>query len=226
MKPKNLKHPFRWETRHVLIEDGIWYVPDYHYDDCFVFPGWDHPDIFGNDNPVHVEYCSGNGTWIAEKAQAHPEINWVAVEMKFDRVRKTWAKVKNLGVDNLFIICAEAHGTTRRYFPDGSISAAYVNFPDPWPKERHAKKRLIQTPFAKTLAEKLAPEGSVTLVTDDVDYSNQMIKTFLTAPKFASLHPAPHFVTASEGYGTSYFEELWREKGKEIRYHRFGRSGA
>jgi tRNA (guanine-N7-)-methyltransferase len=83
MKPEDLKAPFTWNARKVMIEDRILYIPTRceTYDD-FSFPGWSAPDLFGNDNPVHIEYCSGNGAWIAEKAVGNPNINWVAVEKK------------------------------------------------------------------------------------------------------------------------------------------------
>ena len=145
MKPKQLKPPCSWEDRRVILDDGILFVPDY-FDayDSFTFPGWDSPEVFGTQRPVHVEFCSGNGTWIAEKAQQHPDVNWVAIEIRFDRVRKIWSKKKNLGLDNLFVVCGEGLRSSHHYFPEGSVDTVYVNFPDPWPKKRHAKHRSYQ----------------------------------------------------------------------------------
>jgi len=220
MKPKDLKPPFSWDERRILIQDSVMYVPEYH-DEPFNLPDWS--DIFGNVQPVHVEYCSGNGAWIAGKAEAHPEMNWVAVEMKFDRVRKIWSKLKNQSLKNLFVICGEAKTITDRYFADESIHEVSVNFPDPWPKKRHAKHRLIQPPFVESLARVLTSEGHVTLVTDDRAYSDQMIETFQGSSSFTSLHPTPYYITDQSEYGTSFFDQLWREKGKTIRYHKWSK---
>jgi tRNA (guanine-N7-)-methyltransferase len=222
MKPEDLKSPFTWDERHVVISDRIWYVPDQcsTYAD-FTFPGWNHPDLFGNPNPVKVEYCSGNGAWIADKAERDPSTNWVAIERKFERVRKIWSKVKNRNLSNLLIICGEGYNITTRYFLPDSVNEIFINFPDPWPKKRHAKNRIIQMPFVSEMLRTLKPRGSITFVTDDSDFSEWTIKMVLQDPGFVSSYPEPYYVTDHPEYGTSYFEQLWRDKGKIIRYHQF-----
>jgi tRNA (guanine-N7-)-methyltransferase len=222
MRPEQLKSPFTWDERQVLINDRIWYVPAFcaHYDK-FNFPGWSHPDIFGNNNPVHVEYCSGNGAWIAAKALANPHINWVALERKFTRVRKIWSKLKNLNLNNLIVVCGEGYNVTSRYFPANTISEVFINFPDPWPKKRHAKNRIIQSSFVKEMNRILSPNGSLTFVTDDAPYSEWTIEAINNKEGFQSSYPNPFYVTDHPDYGSSYFDELWREKGRIIRYHKF-----
>lgn len=225
MKASDLKFPTAWDDRHVLIKDRVWYVPVRigDHQKPFVFPGWEHPDLFGNSNPVCVEYCSGNGAWIASKAEQFPHLNWVAVEMKFDRVRKTWGNLKRRGLNNLVIVCGEAYNATKLYFPAGSIADVYINFPDPWPKLRHAKNRIIQTPFLDEMHRILPGGKAVTFVTDDPDYSEWTINKFAAHPGFVSAYPPPYYGTECADYGSSYFEQLWRDKGKVIRYHRFNR---
>lgn len=225
MKPNDLKPPFpKREDRRVIIQDRVWYVPDMdRSDETFEFPGWDHPDLFGNNNPVCVEYCSGNGAWIAERAKQNPEINWVAVELRFMRTRKIWSKIKNEKLNNLIVICGEGLHTTRKYFPDSSIHGVYVNFPDPWPKRRHAKNRIVQPNFVAEVERITVQDGKLTLVTDDPDYSEQMIESVMANPSFQSLIPSPHYVTDHKNYGVSWFEVLWREKGKDIRLHQFSK---
>jgi tRNA (guanine-N7-)-methyltransferase len=222
MKSKDLKPPFDWNDREVLIHDRIWYVPlRYNLEKEFVFPGWESPELFGNSNPVHVEYCSGNGGWIIEKALKHPEINWVGVEMKFPRVSKIWAKIKNYNLPNLIVVCGEGCNATRKYFPSKTVAQAFINFPDPWPKNKHSKHRLVQGEFSDQVARILGEGGTFTLVTDDPDYSEQMIKILHQSGQFQSEYPEPHFRTDIENYGKSYFEELWRSKNKDIRFHQF-----
>ena len=222
MKPHHLKVPFVWNNRTVLIEDRILYVPPRceTYED-FIFPGWSDPSLFGNDQPIHIEYCSGNGAWIADKACENPHINWVAVEKKFTRVRKIWSKIKNRKLNNLIAVCGEAYQATRLYLPSDSFAAAYINFPDPWPKKRHAKNRLINSEFVPEIWRILKPETFFTLVTDDPDYSMRMIQEMGRYSGFESSYPSPYFVTEMPGYGVSYFEQLWREQGKKIHFHQF-----
>lgn len=226
MKPTDLKHAKLRSERQVLIQDRIWYVPnDAQQSGEFQFPGWNHEELFGNQRPVCVEYCSGNGAWIASRAAADPLTNWVAVERKFDRVRKIWSKLQNLRLNNLVIVYGEAEEVTARYFPEGSIEQIYINFPDPWPKNRHARHRLIQPRFIEQMGRVLKHGGETTFVTDDPNYSIWTIQKMRNSLQFVSSYPEPYFLTDCEDYGSSYFEKLWRDKGKVIRFHKFRRNG-
>jgi len=216
MKPKGLKFPYQWEERRPELIDKVLFVPDY-YDRHreWSFPGW--KAIFGNDHPVLIEYCAGNGTWIAEKARSSPYNNWVAVEWRFERVRKIWSKMKNYNLSNLMIVCGEAQTFTREYLPSQSVFQAYVNFPDPWPKDKHAKNRLFQEPFVSELVRVV--HGNITVVTDDSTYADQITAEMLKS--WRSSFPNPYYITDWPDYGTSYFDTLWRDKGKMIRYFQF-----
>jgi tRNA (guanine-N7-)-methyltransferase len=216
VKPKDLKPPFEWESPFVTIENGVLYA--YGDPRNFVFPGFEV--LFGNAHPVCIEYCSGNGDWIVEQALKYPEKNWVAVEKLHNRVKKIWAKRENNGIKNLFIVCGEGEHVTAKYFADDSVEHVFVNFPDPWPKKKHAKYRIVNPNFAAEMRRILIEKGAVTLVTDDIPYSEQMI--WVMQREFDSRFPEPYFVENYEQYGaTSYFEKLWREKGCKIRYHEF-----
>lgn len=224
MRPNQLKWPYsRVANRCVLIEDRVWFVPeikvapDKKVTDPFQFPGWDHSLLFGNNHPVHVEYCSGNGHWIIAKALEQPQHNWVAVEKKFDRVRKIWSKMKNAGVNNLVILCGEGMHATQHYMPAGSVNHIYINFPDPWPKTRHHKNRIVQLPFVQEVRRIMAPGSYLTMVTDDDDYSNWMGKTLKNSEGFDH----GQVKNERENYGTSFFEDLWRSQGKTIYYHQY-----
>jgi tRNA (guanine-N7-)-methyltransferase len=215
MKPKDLKFPYRWEERRPELVDKVLFVPDY-YDRHreWTFPGWSA--IFGNDRPVVIEFCTGNGTWIAEKAKDSP-YNWVAVEWRFDRVRKIWSKMKNYGLSNLMVVCGEAQTFAREYIPSKSVAQAYINFPDPWPKEKHAKNRLFQAPFVDELARIVSE--TVIVATDDPVYADQITHEMLK--QWNSAFPEPYYVNDWPDYGTSFFDALWRGKGKTIRYFQF-----
>jgi tRNA (guanine-N7-)-methyltransferase len=218
MKPNELKRPFVWKEREIALIENILYVPDRCENYAsFVLPGW--KEIFGNDNPVHVEYCSGNGHWIIERAQRDPNINWVAVEKRFDRVRKINSKRQNAGLKNLFIVCGAGMTATEYYFESKSVAGCFVNFPDPWPKRRHAKHRIISDPFLQQVTRILAPGGQLTLVTDDPDCSDQMIDTVGRHPVFSFKNQC--YQTEKPGYGDSWFESLWRSLGRQIRYHEY-----
>ena len=225
MAPKDLKTPFRWETRQVMLADRVLFVPK-HYSDYnqFTLPPWEHHTLFGNTNPVRVEYCSGHGHWIIEKALQNPTSNWVAVEIRFDRVRRIWSKLKNHNLSNLLICCGDGRTITREYFPKASVDEVFVNFPDPWPKTCHAKHRLIQPPFIEECARILKKGAQINLVTDDAPYSKQMIKVVSQNPCFESPLSDTSSLKNVEGYGGSFFFDLWKKEGRTIHHLPFKRT--
>lgn len=225
MKRTDLKFPFKWEERQPAIYHRVLFVPAFYQQHAeWTFPGWEDPQLFGNNHPVHIEYCAGNGAWILQKAIENPHINWVAVEQKFERVRKIWIKSQRLSLPNVIVVCGEALTFTKFYLASNSLDAIYVNFPDPWPKERHAKNRLIQKPFVEELARVVKDKGKAILVTDDIPYSRQMCHEMLQNVYWSPSFPDPYFKTEWENYGNSYFDSLWREKGRTIHYIPFFKS--
>jgi tRNA (guanine-N7-)-methyltransferase len=217
MRPKDLKSTFTWETRAPLLKDKILYVPSYYSKhEEFSMPPL--KEVFGNEAPIHIEYCTGNGDWIIEKAKENSDVNWIAVEQQFERVRKIFSKRENRGVKNLLIVCGEALTFTKYYLLEDSIKKIYINFPDPWPKHRHAKHRLIQGEFIQELSRVVTEGGLSTFVTDDTTYSQSIIKDLMQSELWSSLYPDPHFITNLDGYGYSFFESLWKNLGKDI-YH-------
>lgn len=199
-----------------MLHKGVFIVPQ-HYD---AHGDWeDEEKIFSKDAPFSIEFCSGNGDWIIKKAMENPHEAWIAVEMQFERVRKIWSKRENLGLKNLLIVCGEALTFARYYLPTDSVEKTYVNFPDPWPKKRHAKKRLIQAPFVEELARIVLPRGIATYVTDDTPYSQQMIEVSEESPHWKS----DRYSQDLEGYGTSWFRTLWEEKGREFHHIQYER---
>ena len=213
MKPKKLTYPYSWQERRPLLKGCIFYVPDYYQEhDRSLFPSFE--TLFGNKHPVHIEYCSGNGEWVIDKALNHPELNWIAVEKKFERVCKIYSKARNNSLENLFVISGEALTFAREYLPDACLDSVYVNFPDPWPKDRHAKHRLIQRSFSDELWRTMKKAGGVTLVTDNIPYLEQM--------KYEMQEWTPKTGDFST-YGSSYFERLWLSKGLKIHYLHYER---
>jgi tRNA (guanine-N7-)-methyltransferase len=222
MKRTDLRFPFSWEERRPALSHRVLFVPAHYFQhEEWVMPAWHDEQVFGNDHPVVIEYCSGNGDWILERAVKHPEINWVAVEQKFERVSKIWVKAKRLNLANLLVVCGEALTFTKYYVRAREIDRIYVNFPDPWPKERHAKHRLIQQPFVLELARIVKKGGLSVFVTDFAPYASQMCQEMLDSSHWLPSFPDPFFKTEWQGYGNSYFDSLWREKGCTIHYIQF-----
>ena len=220
MKAKDLQPAYTWEDRHVVLRDRVLFIPKF-YQKHKEFGPLDLESLFGNTNETIVEYCSGNGSWIIDKAKKNPGQNWVAVEKKFERAAKIWSKMKNENIDNLLIVYGDAFDFTDYYLKDSVLSEAYVNFPDPWPKDKHAKHRLLQEKFFTQLRKVLKVGGTITIATDDFPYTEQICLEILQDPNWESTIPSPHYTNEWKDYGTSFFELLWRSKGKQIHYMKF-----
>jgi len=215
----DLRIPFVWEERRPVLLERFLYVPD-HYDrhDAWVVVPWCDQAVFGNNRPVVVEFCSGNGQWICERAKQNPHINWVAVDIRFDRCRKTWLRMHRESLSNVYIMCGDANLLIRYYIQKRSLTEIFVNFPDPWPKLRHAKHRLVQAPFLAQMAEASIPGSLATFVTDDEAYAAQMVRELLACPVWRPRLPPPHYVLDWTDYGSSYFSDLWMKKGRKIHF--------
>lgn len=215
MKAKDLIPPYVKGHPVPYLYEDVYFFPQWKPQlDGFQSPSWE--DIFKRKAPLSIEFCSGNGDWILEKALQNPQENWIAVEKRFDRVRKLWAKMRNQNVQNIRIFCGMGEDLLSHCIKQEEADACYVNFPDPWPKKRHHKNRLFSSDFVEALSKILAPRSVLQLVSDDFPYVNWALKNLLENPKFSSLVPAPFYKKQEESHGFSYFDSLWREKGREI----------
>jgi tRNA (guanine-N7-)-methyltransferase len=216
---KDLIIPYSWAERRPVLLDRCLYIPGF-YDRHFEWEriSWSDPRLFGNEQPVILEFCSGNGQWIGDRAKQNPERNWVAVEKRFDRARKIWLKIQREQIRNLYVVCGEAVVFARHYAPLHSASEVYVNFPDPWPKLRHAKHRLVRAEFLQEIECITNAQGKATFVTDDPDYKSWMLEEIAKCPAWSPLLTSPFYTTEQSDYGNSYFADLWKGKGRVIHY--------
>lgn len=138
----------------------------------------DPKEVFGRSAPLVLEIGSGMGETTAQIAQSHPGIDYIAVEVHGPGVGSLLKKIDALGLANLRIIRHDALEVLERMVPDASLAGIHLFFPDPWPKKRHHKRRLVQAPFAALAARKLAPGGYLHAATDWPEYATQMDEVF------------------------------------------------
>jgi tRNA (guanine-N7-)-methyltransferase len=143
----------------------------------------DLSQIFGRTAPVVLEIGSGMGETTAAIAQAHPETDYLALEVHGPGVGSLLKRIDALALTNLRLIRHDAAEVLERMIPDASLAGIHLFFPDPWPKKRHHKRRLVQPPFAALAARKLAPGGYFHAATDWPDYAAQ-IEEVLSASSF------------------------------------------
>lgn len=122
--------------------------------------------IFGNFNPVHIEIGMGKGQFITTLAQQNPDINYVGIEKYSSVLIRAIAKQEELQLPNLYFIRMEAEYIADVFAP-GEVARIYLNFSDPWPKDRHAKRRLTSKEFLARYDQILAADGEVIFKTDN-----------------------------------------------------------
>jgi tRNA (guanine-N7-)-methyltransferase len=220
MKPKDLKIPCKWENRHPVLLDKFLFIPS-HYDRHSEYDISSFEKIFDNNNPINIEYCSGNGQWIVDHAKNNLNTNWVAVEKKFDRARKIWVKLHNMQIKNLLVVYGDGLTFSKYYLKDSSVSTFFIHFPDPWPKLKHKKNRIISDEFVNQLSRILVLNGEGVIVSDDFPTIENTIDHMLKNLSFKSFFEHPYYQEKIEKYGNSFFEDLWREKNRSIYYLKF-----
>ena len=141
-------------------------------------------NLFPHLQPLEVELGSGDGTFIAQYAQRHPDRNFLGVERLLGRLRKIDRKGLRAGLANLRLFRMEASYLLEYLLPPESVHALHVYFPDPWPKRKHRKNRLVNPRFTELAAQALTPGGAVYLRTDDPDYFAQMTAVFADNTSF------------------------------------------
>jgi tRNA (guanine-N7-)-methyltransferase len=137
---------------------------EYVFADPQEFIDWS--EVFGNDNPVHIEIGMGKGMFITTLAQQNPDINYIGIEKYSSVLIRAVEKQNELALENLKFIRMDAENITNIFKPD-SVELIYLNFSDPWPKDRHAKRRLTSKEFFARYDIILKKDGEVHFKTDN-----------------------------------------------------------
>jgi tRNA (guanine-N7-)-methyltransferase len=147
--------------------------------------------LFTAAQPLEVELGSGDGSFLAQYAALHPERNFIGVERLLGRLRKLERKCQRAGIFHVRAIRIEASYFLDWLLPPNSTAALHIYFPDPWPKRKHRKHRLINDRFPLLARAVLRPDGAVFLRTDDADYFAQMQAVFAASPFFKPIETPP-----------------------------------
>ena len=162
-----------WDAHHEK-----WVIPDEAVD----VPGFALTNWFGRDAPVVVEIGSGIGEATAALAARRSEVDVLAFEVWRPGVAHTLGLLADAGAENVRLISVDAVWALEHLFGPGSIEELWTFFPDPWPKQRHHKRRLVSPDFARLVATRLRPGGLWRLATDWQQYAEQM-RTVLDAER-------------------------------------------
>jgi tRNA (guanine-N7-)-methyltransferase len=165
-----------------------------------------------------VDIGFGRGEFLIEMAQEQPQRAFIGIERSFKRTLKMARRLARLGIGNVRLMESPAQAAIAELFPEGSLESAWINFPDPWPKARHAPHRLVQAPFIRDLAQRLAPDAVVNLATDDPDYAAQMAEVLEAEPWLANVHAPEPFLCEVGGRIPTAYELEWLALGRSCHY--------
>ncbi|HAZ9976589.1 TPA: tRNA (guanosine(46)-N7)-methyltransferase TrmB [Enterococcus faecium] len=172
-------------------------------------------ELFENDHPIHIEIGMGKGQFITGMAKAHPEINYIGVEMQVSVVSIALDKLIEQPLPNLKLLHVDGSALTE-YFADSEVDQIYLNFSDPWPKKRHEKRRLTYKTFLAVDEQILRPNGEVHFKTDNQGLFEYSLASFsqygmILKQVWLDLHQSQF-----EGNIMTEYEEKFSSKGQRI----------
>lgn len=175
-------------------------------------------DRFLPPGPMEVEIGYGGGDFLLALAQRSPQTRFIGIEHFGEGHRRLVAAMQKHGVRNILPLLGDAYIVLQLLFEEASLHAVYINCPDPWPKTRHAKRRLLTAEMFGLAARKLAPGGTLFVATDDAPYAQAAAKGFEKTPALESLHPGEPWTLESPYPTQTRYEKKWRAEGRTMHY--------
>ena len=209
---RTLKHDIPGPDRRVTIEDVR-------------AKGWDAlfaPELPAPVGPLVVEIGFGRGEFLRQLAAEAPGVAHLGVELSWKRVLKMARRIAKAGDPNLRLICARGEDVVRDALEDASVRTFWINFSDPWPKLRHHRRRLVQSPFVRELARRLVPGGELHVATDDVPYAEHIDAVLHGERLLENVLPA-RSLTEIPGRPVTAYEAMWRAEGRTLHFFTYRR---
>lgn len=172
--------------------------------------------LFGREAPRTVEIGFGNGEHLASLAAAHPERDYLGIEVHRPGVGRLMLALESRGLTNVRVSSHDAVEVLQRQIAPESLDEVLILFPDPWPKKRHHKRRLIQPAFVERVASRLRPGGLLRLATDWQPYAEEMLATLRAQPTLRNLSADGTFVPRPTERAATRFEQRGERLGHRV----------
>jgi len=198
----------QWDSGEILLDEpgvGIRFDPRLVFDNFYNAP----------PRPLEIEIGVGKGTFLLERATQRRDINFLGVEYARAYAVYSADRLRRARLNNVKMLCTDAKNLVESQLPSDSVWRIHVYFPDPWPKRRHNRRRLIQPLFVHHVRRVLQPGGQFLIVTDHREYFEQMIKVVTDAPGFARI-PFPQLLENTEHVVGTNFEKKYVKEGRPI----------
>ena len=175
-------------------------------------------DFLENNNPIHIEVGMGKGRFLMDLARIHPEINYIGIERYTSVLLRAVQKMQEDELPNVHFLCIDA-ATLPDIFDRNEVDRIYLNFSDPWPKDRHARRRLTSSEFLARYDLFLAPDGRIEFKTDNQDLFTFSLEEIESSDKWhldASTRDLHHDAAMNEGNIMTEYEEKFSAVGNPI----------
>lgn len=149
-------------------------------------PTW--REVFGNNNPVDLEIGFSNGTWLVSYAQKFPQRNIVGLEIRTKFIEVAKGRIAEASLKNAYVLQANANNALAKLFQLGELNNVYVMHPDPWYKQKHLKRRVINASFLVLLAEQMKPGAELHVATDKADLAQNMLEDLEATSSFENIN--------------------------------------
>lgn len=180
-------------------------------------------DIFGNTAPVEIEIGFGKCGFLLELAAQHPATNFLGIEMSRKYYRKGLKKAHRALLPNVKLLWGEAYHIFKRYIADASVIKLYINFPDPWPKNKHTKRRLLNREFASIAAQKLTTDGRIEIATDMEPYIHEAMTAFDANSFYEKVYYRTNHHPEHTRLSQTEYEREFLQQGKTLHYAKYRR---
>ena len=192
--------------------DELWPVYGIGYEEC----EFDFASLFGRAAPIVLEIGFGNGETLVEQAAADPDRDFVGIEVHEPGVGHCLLRAEEAGVRNLRLISHDAIEVLKIQVPSGSLSRVNLYFPDPWPKKRHHKRRIVQDAFVDLVSDRLQPGGILNIATDWANYAEHIDEVLSRSDRFRCVERREHDGEAPLDRPQTKFERRGLGKGHRI----------
>jgi tRNA (guanine-N7-)-methyltransferase len=159
-------------------------APDAEILPASYFAPLDLQAVYGRNAPIEVDLGCGDGSFLVEIAAANPATDFLGIERLLGRVRSARRKIAERGLTNARVLRVETSYAVRRMLPANSVARFHLMFPDPWPKRRHWRRRIVTDEFFASIHQALVPDGVLRIATDQIDYFREMERLAGRATQF------------------------------------------
>ncbi|MCG8589838.1 MAG: tRNA (guanosine(46)-N7)-methyltransferase TrmB [Proteobacteria bacterium] len=180
------------------------------------------PELAAAEDLV-VEIGFGRGEFLWDLAAESPKTAFLGIELSWKRVLKLARRMARAEFNNVRLVQGRAQDVVAEGLPEASVREFWINCPDPWPKKRHAGRRLVQPAFTALLASRLVPGGIVQLATDHPPYAEQMHEVLSRTPSLENVYGARPWVHEVPGRRPTAYELEWRALGRQLHFFAYRR---